>query len=197
MERVGAAMQQITSFHIEGEIVLKASKESEEEFLSATFQGDVDSEGDSQMLMAVTVKAGVFSGSLTLESRKVNGTSYTKNLLTGQWESTEGGNPFLDILDVFGAPGTGDLGLGNVVSELDTLNGEAVYRISGSPLDDPTVEGIVWVGVDDLLIRQMQMGGKAPAGDFEGLAPQGVDEVFLSFLLRFSRYNEPVDVVAP
>ena len=59
-----------------------------------------------------------------------------------------------------------------MVSELTILNREAVHRISGNPLYDPTVEGIVWIGVNDMQIRQMQMEWKAPADDCKGLAPE-------------------------
>ena len=84
MERVGATMPRITSFHIEVDLVLKASKETEIEFMSATFQGDVDTEGDSQMPFTVAIETEAFSSSLTLEPLNVNGASYTKNLLTRQ-----------------------------------------------------------------------------------------------------------------
>ena len=51
---------------------------------------------------------------------------------------------------------------------------------------------MLWVGADDLLVRQMQVEGHVPATDYEGLIPQQSEDPFQVFLLNLSRFNEPV-----
>ena len=83
--------------------------------------------------------------------------------------------------------------------ERDFLDGAPVYRLAGTVPDDPEAEQVVlWVGVDDLLVHQLQVEGHIPASEVdERLVPPAVEDLFLEGLFRFSRFNEPVEIVAP
>ena len=196
LDRVNSAMDAVESFHVAGDLLVKATNEAADELIVATFEGVGKSNGDSRVGFVMTIKSNLFSATFTLETREVDGTSYRQNPFTKEWEVDEAGDT--TEADPFG-PLESDLpDLENMVVETDSLAGEPVYRITGAVPDDPEVEQVVlWVGIDDLLVRQMRMEGNVPAIDFEGLVPDNFDELFMSILISFSKFNEPVEIVAP
>ena len=91
----------------------------------------------------------------------------------------------------------GSLKLQNMSVEADVLLGLPVYRVTGNLPDNLAAENMVlWVGVDDLFVRQIRLDGVVDASEYEGLVPQGLVEVFQTGLIRLSRFNEPIEISA-
>ena len=151
--------------------------------------------------MTMDIKSDTFTGTFTFETREVGGITYTSDPFTGEWEIDEddsGDGGFADDLIEAATTGKLDLDLGNTTVQMDSLNGEPVYRMVSSIADDPDVETLVlWVNPDDMLIRQLRMDGHVSASEYEGLVPQGRGELFQTTLFRFSEFNEPVVIQAP
>ena len=196
LQRINAAMGEIDSVHIEGEASVKESEDADSTLLSFEFEGDSIPGGDSRMLMTLELDLGGFAGRFSFETRKVDGVSYTQDPFTGQWRTEEGDSSLFGLLSDAG--GLGDISLENMTVELEVLDGLEVYHITGSVPDEPELDfGVLWVGVDDLLVRKVRVPGHIPAGELEGLVQTDSGEVFISTTMTFSRYGEPVAVEAP
>ena len=193
LEGVKAAMAALGSFHLEGELVIKATSEADEVLLSVQLEGAGENRGDSRLLMTFEIDIPGLPSPLIVEERRVEGVSYTRDPFTGEWAID-------DTADAEGEPLEELVPEGMVATEIDTevLDGLAVYRLTGTVPDDPEQGHVVlWVGADDLLIRQIQVEGRAPATDYEGLIPPQSGDLFLSLLSHLSGFNEPVGVDAP
>ena len=193
LESVRAAMAALGSFYFQGELVLKSSREADETLLSMQLEGAGESKGDSQVRITVDTPNVGMEGELIFATRKWQGVSYTLDTGTGVWaiDDTDGSeDAFFEELvpeDMVAAK-----------FETEVLNGLEVYRITGTVPDDPEIESVLlWVGADDLLVRQIQVQGKASSSDYEGLVPQEGGDLFQNVLFYLSRFNEPVRVTAP
>lgn len=83
-------------------------------------------------------------------------------------------------------------------AEAGFVDGLRVYNVIGTVPDDPERGHIVlWVGIDDFLVRQMLVQGIVPATDYEGLVPQDSEDLYQSSWFNLSRFNEPVRVAVP
>ena len=145
---------------MEGEVSIKINKEADTDLILVTFEGDSEPDGDNQLSFTMSIKFGGFSSTFNFEAREVDGVSYQQDPITGEWE--------IDEIDADGtstdaseAVFTGELKLEDPAVELDSLEGDPVYRLMGREPDDPEVDDVVlWVGIDDLLIRQVPDRGK-------------------------------------
>jgi hypothetical protein len=188
-------MSGLASFHLTGQGVVKASKDAQDDFISAGLEGVGKPNGDGQGVATVSIKAGGVTTTVTFESRQLGNVSYTLDPVTGEWEIEPVDPSEADSSD---AAFAGQLKLGNPIAERDTLDGVPVYRLTGQTPADPEFQDIVlWVGIEDSLILQARFEGRIPASTYEGLAPQGSEELFQSFLYRLGSFNESVEIVAP
>ena len=193
LEGVKAAMAALGSLHLEGEMVVKAAREADAVLISMQIEGDGAIKGDSQLLYTMDIKTGEFAGKLTFGEREVQGVSYAQNPFTGEWAIDDTADPGDDSFEEI-------IPEGMVATEADSeiLDGLRVYRVTGTVPDDPEQERVVlWVGTDDLLVRQVLAEGRVPATDYEGLVTQQSGDLFQSFLFHLSKFNEPVRVTTP
>ena len=186
-------MATLENIHLEDELQLKATKDADTVLFSTQFVGTGAIKGDSQLLYTMDIKSTDFTGTLTFEEREVQGVSYTQNPVTNEWEIDDTddseGDSFSDLVPE---------GMVATAADTDILDGNSVYRITGTVPDDPEQELVVlWVGTGDLLVRQIKAEGNISADDYEGLIPQELKEVHQSQLFILSKFNEPVDIVAP
>jgi hypothetical protein len=196
MQLINDSMSEIGSVHIEGEATFKESEDAGSALMSIQFEGDSAPNGDSRMLAAIEIDLGGFAGSFNYETRVVGGVSYIQDPFTTQWQIDEGDSSPLDLIG--GARGFADITLENMTVELAVLDGLELYHITGSVPDEPDVSaGVLWVGVDDLLVRKLQLSGQIAADELEGLAPAGSGQLFMSTTLTFSKFGEPVTIEAP
>ena len=82
MDGINAAMAEVISFHLDGELLIKASEEAEAELISIHFEGDGEPEGDGRSLFTITINSESFTGTIIFETREVDGVSYTQNPVT-------------------------------------------------------------------------------------------------------------------
>ena len=198
LDHINAAMALVTTLHVDGEIVFKVSKEAESQLVSMEFEGEGDPgpEGDGRTLITVRITSEGLDLTFTFETREVDGVSYTQDPLTEEWEIDE--EDEADEEGAFTAVLTGELELENIAVEADSLDGSRMYRVTGSVPDDPEAEHLtLWAGFDDLLVRQVSIEGLVLASEFEGLVPQDREQLYQSQEYRLSKFNDPVEVVAP
>ena len=195
LNSISAALEEVETLHMEGTLVVKLSEDTDSELISTRFEGDIEPDGDLQLLLTITLDTEIFKGTLSLETREVKGLSYSQDPVTKEWEideeETSGGDPVnADVINL--------LDRGQLTVELDSLDGVPVYRIAGTVRHDPESKLVViWAGVDDLLIRQLKREGHIPPDNLEGLVPPDVQELFQSGIFQLSRFNEPVSIVTP
>ena len=177
--------------------MVKTTQEAADKIIMLTFEGVENSHGDSSIQLVMTIESGRFSRTFTTEMREVDGTVYTQNPITKEWEVYEAGDTIeADAFGQFESELLADLE--NIVAKTDYLAGEPVYRITGAVADDSRIErGVIWAGIDDLLVRKMRMVGHTPAGEFEDLVPGNFGEMYQSVVVRFSRFGEPLEIVTP
>ena len=127
----------------------------------------------------------------------MGGVRYTQPPFTSEWtieeEVSEDG-----VLQKLQKALRGLPKLENVTVDVQPLDGVPVYRIMSTDPTDPEAERVwLWVGADDLLIRQVQIEGRVPASEYKGLVPPGIEELFVDLWAQIGRFNEPVVIVAP
>ncbi len=188
LERINAAMAALTSLQMDATTVAKASRDAKDGLftLFLHFEGDVKGAGDGQMLATMTIDNPEFTGTLKFDLRKIEGIEYTQDPFTGDWEIGEDSSLSEDE-GVFIDAAAGRLRMESLEVEVDSLNAVPVYILTGSVPDDPEAEfAVLWVGVDDLLIRQMRVEGHPPASEYEGSIPGHLKEVFQTSSAVFS-----------
>ncbi len=196
LQLINDSMSEIGSVHIEGEASIKESEDAESALMTIQIKGDNAPDGDSRMLMAIEIDLGDFAGSFNYETRVVGGVSYIQDAFTTQWQIDDGDSSPLDLIG--GAGGVAEITLENMTVELAVLDGLDVYHITGSVPDDPDVNAaVLWVGVEDLLVRKLQSSGQIAADELEGLVPAGSGQIFMSTTLTFSKFGELVTIEAP
>ncbi|MBF8267476.1 MAG: tyrosinase/peptidase [Dehalococcoidia bacterium] len=189
-------MSVLASFHMTGQLVVKASKDAQDELISVILEGTGKSNGDSQSVTIWSIKEGGVTVTFIFDNRQLGNVSYALDPSTGEWEIEPVDPSEADSLE--DAVLAGQLTLENPVAELDTLDGVPVYRLTGrTPADAEFQDIVLWVGIEDSLIRQARFEGRIPASAYEGIAPQGIGELFQGFLFRLGSFNEPVVIVAP
>ena len=195
LDRIAAAMEALSSFHVDGELVAKTAEGAEDSFMTVRIEASGVPGGDYQFTGTTTINTAVFSGTFLIGFRQVDGVSYEQNPLTEQWTIVEERSDDEDPLALEVVRG---LDRETATVEIGALEGLPVYRITGTVPDDPDAERVVmWVGVEDLLVRRLQTEGHVPASEYEGLVPRGIESVFERSLQDLSRFNEPVEIFAP
>ncbi len=191
LEDIKTAMGELQSFTLEGELVLKTAKDSEANLISMEISGAGYVDGDSEVSMTMDINTAGFAGKITNVNKQVDGVSYAKDPLSGEWSIAE--------LDV----NNGDqdfVPLTMVATEAvrEVLNGLPVYKVTGTVPDEPENELVIlWVGTEDLLVRQIEQEGKVPASDYAAFQIQDVEDLFQSFVSRLSNLNQLVQITAP
>ena len=191
LEKINAAMESLESYHMEGELVVKASQEAETELISLSFEGEATSAGDIQLRFTI------FAGALSFDTRQVAGLIYIQNPLTSEWtveeEVSEDG-----VLQKLHKALRELPKLENVTVDVVSLVGVPFYRIASFHPTDPEAERVwLWVEADDLLIRMVQIQGRVRASEYKGLVPPGIEELFVDLVAQIGQFNEPVEIVAP
>ena len=201
LEGVNAAMAALTSLHIDGEVLAKATQEAESALVSMKLDADGKPTRDFRAKLTVDITNQQFSFAFSFEIREIGGLSYTQDPLTGEWEveqaETATGDPLEALMQ-------GLLALDDIATTIDPLDGAPMYRITGNLPEGEATSGaplrgdvLMWVGVDDLLVRRMSIEGQVPANEYEGLIPADLQQVFESTIFEFSRFNVPVEIVVP
>ena len=116
-----------------------------------------------------------FSGTVeTVAVRMVDGIVYGQDSSAGEWRIADEGAARAHRLSLDGIRELfteiwQDLDPKLLTIELATLNGQPVYHITGSePKEPPWGHVELWVGLEDLLVRQQLLDGHAPAPLVEG-----------------------------
>lgn len=124
--------------------------------------------------------------------------SYFQNPLTGRWQEQE-----IDISDLFD-PATGVTGLMRNVNDVEVVSREEVDGVDSYVLETTVDSGNlqafvgnaepgnevtarVWIGVEDLLVRRIEVVGP--------LAPNEAEDILRR--LTLSQFDEPVEITAP
>jgi len=192
---INAAMATLTSLQLEVTLVAKASRDAEAELFTfiTILEGDLKPGGDNRWFLTATVENPEVTETFKLEYRTIEGIVYRS--FRGDWQIVEDSSRDKPASLEAAA---GRLRMESLVVEVDSLNDVPVYVLTGSVPDDPAAELVVlWVGVDDLLIRQMRVQGHRPASVYEGLIPGHLEEVFVTVSSQLSRFNVPVKIMAP
>lgn len=127
------------------------------------------------------------------------GEGYLQNPLTGRWQE----QPDLDISSLFD-PATGVTGLMRAATDVEVVDREAVDGVDSYVLETSVDSGNlqafvgnatpgnattarVWIGVDDLLVRRIEVVGP--------LAPNDAEDIVRR--LSLSDFDEVVEITAP
>ncbi len=194
LERINAAMSEVDTLHMES----VAGDITTEDSLLIRFDLDLETKvrGDFRFVMTISISEDPGSD-FSWESRRVDGVVYDKYVSDGVWEIGEN-EELLDESEPFGALLLGQLRMSALAFALDTFQGEAVYRLTGSALEYaiPFEDVILWVGVEDYLPRKLEMEGSVDATQL-ALPGQDFPETVRSETYFFDRFNEPIDVEVP
>jgi len=200
LEGINATMAAVDTFHFEAVLAVKVDSESEAQLLSVQSEGEGETkaDGDGWTIVRININNVDYVGTLTFESRTVDGIRYAQDPLTGEWEIDEGADPE-DEDNLFEALMVGRLRMNNVAAEIDFLDGVSVYRVTGSALDypEPVDRVVLWVDVDELLVYRVQIEEHVIAAEYEGLVSQELQELFQISIYHLSRFNQPFEVTAP
>ena len=183
LERINAGL---TSLQMEAKTVAKVSRDAKNELftLNMHFEGDIKGVGDSQMIATMTIDNPGFTGTLKFDLRKIEGIEYAQDPYTGDWEIDDD-SALSEEEGAFIDAAAGRLRMESLELEVDSLKNVPVYVLTGRVPDDPEAElVVVWVGADDLLIRQMRVEGHPPASEYEGFIPGHLKKVFQTGLRR-------------
>ncbi len=162
--------------------------------------GMTRAEGDVQGTdrMQLEVEARFASTNIKTGIVVLPGESYLQNPLTGNWQEQE-----IDISDLFD-PATGVTGLMRAVTDVSIVDREEVDGVDSyvlaTQVDSGNLEAFVgnaqpgtqvaarvWIGVDDLLVRRVEIAGPVAPNDAEDIVRR----------LSLSGFDEPVDITAP
>ncbi|MDA0815380.1 MAG: LppX_LprAFG lipoprotein [Chloroflexi bacterium] len=195
--------------------VLDRSAEQMEALTSFAFEvehenGATEIVGGIQMVSATGAVQGTERMRLAIEARFANtniqtaivilpGEGYLQNPITGRWQREDN----LDVSEFFD-PARGVTGLMRNVTSVEVVGGEAIAGVDayvlearldsgnldvfvGNATGGREVRARVWIGVDDLLVRQIEVDGP--------LAPNDDEEIVRRLIL--SDFNADVAIVAP
>ena len=129
-------MEALESFHLEGEVLIKATREADTDLFSTQIVGTGAIKGDRQILFIMNIAVTGFPDTLTFGEREVQGVSYIQDPLTGEWEIDDTDDPEDDAFE--------DLipeGMIATEANSEVLDGLRVYRVTGTVPDDPEQEG--------------------------------------------------------
>ena len=193
LERSAAKMEEVDTFHfvVEHE---NGSTQIVAGLGMTRAEGDV--QGTERMQLEVDARfagTNIKSGIVTLP-----GESYLQNPLTGNWMSQD-----IDISQLFD-PATGVTGLMREVTDADVIAREEVDGVDSYVLETQVDSGNlkafvgnaeagtevtarVWIGVDDLLVRRVEIDGPVAPNDAEDIVRR----------LSLSAFGEPVEITAP
>ena len=204
LERSRSAMAMLDSARMEMDLTVKLSEEPGDEIMFNRIEYSGRFDGDQQLS-----STSDFSGAPeTYVVRMVGGTAYYKDSSTDEWkiadeDAARGAQLSIDeIRELFTDIGK-ELDPKTLTIEVASLDGLPVYHITGAVPENPPSEHVeLWVGIEDLLVRQQLLDGHAPAPLVEGLIHGGLvtadsGEVFHTVSIRFSQFNQPVALVAP
>jgi hypothetical protein len=194
------AMSNVGSFHFEVTGTFSVSSGQAAIEVPLSYVGDVEVPDKSHGLVSLSVV--VFA--LEMEIITIGDMTYTTNPESGAWEVSEGG--------ALGIPNPADFSLGGEPPLADSRflpnefrDGRNVHTLTGtarfSTLDEATQESeaTIWIGVDDLLLREISVQADV-ALDAMGLP---VDDVGLggagtiALSIKLSDFGKPVDIEAP
>ena len=157
-----------------------------------------DAEGDFAGLdnFQATIRASVGPINADVEIRTVDGEGWITNPLTGRWQQED-----ISVAEVF------DISTGVTaimrsvespsVTRAERLDGVDVYRVEARLLSDEltlipgarggeTLDAIAWIGVDDTLVRRIEVSGRLFSANEVG-----------TVTVHLSRFDEPVTIEAP
>ena len=200
LEGSAAAMLEVDSFHFEMAIDIGIETEGISMTLPVTMTGN---------FLAPDRISGVFGinlGFFAIESEiiGIGDTLYTKDPETGEWDVSTGQDALFASPEEF--VGVDTEGLSNLVLiGEDVLDGSTVYVVEGTAapgtLNEAQGETEVtyWVGVDDLLLRQIVAVGSvdsSEAGD-SLLGDFGTGTSTASITLKLSDFGAEFSIEAP
>ena len=195
------------SFHFEMDANVKVTISGIPLSIPVTFVGDFQ----EPARMRGTAAISVGFASLQTDIVTIGDTVYATDPETGEWEVNSDPDLLLfDPLDFVGAggPKIGDFE-GLELAGVEVLQGDQVYHLTGMvPAEafgesEGEAQAHFWIGVQDMLFRQVRfegelslegiegaLGGSVPAGVLSGAAT-------ITITITFSDYDEPVVIEAP
>ena len=200
LESSASAMEAVGSFHFEIEMVITAESEGTTMEVPFNLVGDFQ---EPDRAMGKTEFSILF---FTIETEfiQIGDTGYSTNPETGEWMIDEdSGVPFGSPTDLVGtALAEGIEGL-ELLGE-ETRDGVRVYHVSGSvPASEFSEEGAegelqadLWIGVEDLLIRELAIEGQIEPPD-DSLELDEGGTVGMSLSMKLSDFGVPVTIEAP
>ena len=203
LARITTAMEELLSVHVEIETVVKYRERETLPLWLSYAEADIELGGDF-LSKGRTERDGqvIESG----EQRNVDGKVYRRESELAPWavedrEVPEGTNSFLiesfplfvKVLDP------------TILSiDFDDRDGEEVFRITAGNAGGIRSDYLrVWVGIEDLLIRESRSEKPATRGSVISttgkalLSEEEADDAVMTNVWRFSHFNEPVEVEAP
>ena len=212
LEEAFRRMDDVESFHFDMDIAITAAGPGFALEVPFRLVGDVARPDRMRAQMEVTL----FGFNVESEVTTIGGNAYVLNADTGGWELADEGEAGLlfspqDLIpsgsSAVGDPSLGDFRSLRFVGEerldlVDALRFSA--ELPGDQLGErfEGAEGSLtvglWVGKDDLLLRRMTMAGRlSPQGEADPLGLGASGEMDFDLLLQISRFDEPVEIVAP
>ena len=195
-------MQEVGSLHFELDATVTVPAGGVETEVPVSLVADY--QPPDRMRAKLVVSVAFFA--LEMETIAIGDTIYATNLETGEWEVSS-----IDLTSALLRPTEfeGDVVIAEnydvVLVGLETLDGTPVFHLRGLPPQqifgelDATAQANLWVGVEDLLIRQIAAEGE--------IALEELGEVFgqfglsgtanISSTVRISGFGEPVLIEAP
>ena len=208
----GLAMAQLETFRVDMVTTVKVDQGGMALEIPVTMQADFRLPDDSSG--STVIDLGFFS--VETKFVVIGGESYATDPETGEWVrglSAED-TMFIAPQDLIGLPGDSIWDVdGLEIQGVEEIDGVPSYRIAlltdEIPLDlfgDGPSDGFAmsfWIGVDDSLLRGMEMSGRIEAAD-DGpsqtddlLGGLGGGDLEFEVRIQLSNFNEPVEIEAP
>ena len=191
LEDIKTAMAELGSYSLDGTLVIKTTKDADNHLILMEMSGGGYVDGDNQVTVAMDIATEGFVGKVTTETRQIAGFTYAKNPLTEEWSKG-------DEVDSSETEDFVPAAMVAIEAVQEVLDGLAVYRVTGTVPDEPENElMILWVSIEDLLVRQIRQEGHVPAADYANFGIGELEVLYQSFVTRLSNLNGSVQVTLP